>query len=237
MVLLEAKRAVGDGPGAARECLVVQPRIRNGPVEVFLCQSLTPEAAVVGHPAAIVKVSLCPHDGSLVCKQFGGLVREAGGQEGCHYGETLDPNRYVLDRRAGGKGRLARCVRQGIVDGYLGNLDILEIEDPLSHLGWQHRRGVVRALRGEGRGGEDQATGGSQGRVTSGGEGVDHVAEASKSRPAWWVSATEAGVKIGVVLGRESPAADSVPGRGQQERKRGGGGGGGGSKSGGGTPC
>ena len=80
--------------------------------------------------------------------------------------------RYILDRRVGGKGRLASCVQQGVVYGYLRHLDILEIKDPLSHLGWQHRRGVVGALRGEGRGGEDQATDGSQGRVTSGGEGV-----------------------------------------------------------------
>ena len=130
VVLLEVKRAAGNGPGAARESLVVQPRIQNGPVEVFLGQSLTPEAAVVGHPAAVVKVSLRPHDGSLVCKKFGGLVREAGGQEGCHYGKTLDPDRYILDRRAGGKGRLSRCVRQGIVYRYIRHLDILEIEDP-----------------------------------------------------------------------------------------------------------
>ena len=151
------KKSSGERSWRGRESLV-QPRIRNGPVEVFLGQSLTPEAAVVGHPAAVGKVSLHPHDGSLVCKKFGGIVREAGGQEGCHYGKTLDPNRYILDRRAGGKGRLARCVRQGIVYAYLRHLDILEIEDPLSHPWWQHRRGVVGALRGEGRGGEDQAT-------------------------------------------------------------------------------
>ena len=60
------------------------------------------------------------------------------------------------------------------------------------------------------------------------------AAEASRSRPAWWVPATEAGVKIGRVMGRESPAADSVPGKGQRGRGRGGGDGG--SKSGGGTP-
>ena len=63
-------------------------------------------------------------------------MREAGGQEGCHHRVVLDPNRYILDGRAGGKGRLAgcvggkrrlaRCVRQGVIECDLRHLDKFE---------------------------------------------------------------------------------------------------------------
>ena len=53
-------------------------------------------------------------------------MREAGGQEGCHHRVVLDPNRYILDGRAGGKGRLARCMRQGVVECDLRHLNKFE---------------------------------------------------------------------------------------------------------------
>ena len=67
------------------------------------------------------------------------------------------------------------------------------------------------------------AAGGTRPRMGAGGgsprEGWEEAkaAAASRSSPACCEPATEAGVKIGTDLGREIPAADIVPGRGQQE--------------------
>ena len=50
MVLGEAVWAAGDGPGPARKCLVVEPGVRGGPVQVFSGQHVPPKLTVISDP-------------------------------------------------------------------------------------------------------------------------------------------------------------------------------------------
>ena len=218
MVLLETKSAPGNGSGAARECLVVEASVRDRPVQVLLSQGLPPEATVVGDPTTVVKVALRAHDRCLVGKEFRCLVGEASGQERRHHRKALDPHGYVLDRRAGRDGRLARSVWKSVIDGDVRHLHKLQFKNFLGHLGWQGRRGGVRAPRGEPRCRGHQVTEGCRGRVTERRVGGSQGRCGQyRSSPACCEPAAEAGVKIGTELERENLGAEKVPGRGQQE--------------------
>ena len=85
VVILEAVRAPGYGPGPAREGLVVQPGVRYRPVQVLPGQSFPPELAVVRDPPLPLIVPLRPHNCRLIGKEFWGLVGEAGSQECRHH--------------------------------------------------------------------------------------------------------------------------------------------------------
>ena len=119
MVLLETEGTSGNGSGAARERLVVEASIGDRPVQVLLRQGLTPGAVVIGDPTTVIEITLRTHDRSMVGEELRGLVREAGGQQRRHHREPLDPHRYVVDRRAGWDGRLARSVWKGVVNSDL----------------------------------------------------------------------------------------------------------------------
>lgn len=50
VILRQAVLAAGDYFSPAREGLAVEAGVRGGPVEVFSCQHIAAELAVVGHP-------------------------------------------------------------------------------------------------------------------------------------------------------------------------------------------
>ena len=72
----EAVWAAGDGPDPARECLVVEPGVRGGPVQVSSGQYVPPKLTVISDPIWPLVVVGCLEDGRLVSPEFWGFLRE-----------------------------------------------------------------------------------------------------------------------------------------------------------------
>ena len=84
MVILQAKGTSGYGTSPARKSLVVQARVRHGPVQIFAGEGFTPELPVISYPTLPLVVSFGPNHCCLVGKKFWGLLRELGNQHSCH---------------------------------------------------------------------------------------------------------------------------------------------------------
>ena len=91
VVILQAKIAPWDGASPAREGFIVQPRVRNRPVEVFASQGLSTMLAIIGDPLLALVIPLRPNYNSLIGKEFGCLLGEPGGKEGSHDGVPFQP--------------------------------------------------------------------------------------------------------------------------------------------------
>ena len=92
VVLGESVWAVGDGPGPACECLVVEPGVRGKPVQVSPGQHVPPKLTVIGDPISPFVVVGCLQDGRLVSLEFWGLLRKTCHQDRSHPGVALQPH-------------------------------------------------------------------------------------------------------------------------------------------------
>ena len=119
MVVLQTVAAPGDGPGPAREGFVIEPGIRDGPIEVLPGQGLSAELSVVGDPALPFVIPLCSHYCGLVGQQFRCLGRETRSEYGRHEGVPLDPLGYFRHGETGRRWGAPRGLGGVVVDGDL----------------------------------------------------------------------------------------------------------------------